>query len=268
MQLPHRFFVDVCDFVLPEAGRYGVGMLYMPSDSVQRVSCEEEIERIIKQEQQEVLGWRDVPVNNAELGRTAVSAEPVIRQVFIGKGPGIGPDPLDFERILYIIRKRASNAIRYSGKAPAYYAASMSSKTIVYKGMFVSPQVGPYYIDLLDERLESAIALVHSRFSTNTFPSWERAHPFRYAIHNGEINTVRGNENWMRAREGMLDSELFSGRLKETFPVIREDGSDSAKFDNTLELLYLGGRSLPHAAMMMVPEPCRCNVSHLKHAYG
>ena len=255
MQIPHKFFADVCRFTLPDVGEYGVGMLYMPRDESRRIACEDEIERIVKQEQQTVLGWRDVPVNNSDLGDAAISAEPVMRQIFIGKGPEVGTDPLDFERVLYVIRKRASNAIRYSGRAPDYYAASMSSKTIVYKGMFVSPQVGPYYVDMLDERLESAIALVHSRFSTNTFPSWERAHPFRYVIHNGEINTVRGNENWMRAREGMLESELFGSKLRETFPVAREDGSDSAKFDNVLELLYLGGRSLPHAAMMMVPEP-------------
>ncbi len=255
MQVPHAFFAGVCDFALPEAGAYGVGMLFMPKDGSQRALCEDILARVIEEEGQELLGWRDVPVDSGDLGATALVGEPLMRQVFIGRGEGVGPDPLDFERALYVIRKRAANAIRYSGKVPTYYAASFSARTIVYKGMFISPQVEPYFPDLLDPRVESAIALVHSRFSTNTFPSWQRAHPYRYVIHNGEINTVRGNENWMHAREGMLESALFGDKLNETFPVIHEDGSDSAKFDNALELLYLGGRSLPHAVMMMVPEP-------------
>ena len=255
MQIPHAFFTAVCDFDLPEAGAYGVGMLFMPNDASERAQCEEILARVVEEEGQTLLGWRDVPVNNADLGATARSGEPMMRQIFVGRGQDVGPDPLDFERVLYVIRKRAANAIRYSGKVPIYYAASFSARTIVYKGMFISPQVEPYFPDLLDPRVESAIALVHSRFSTNTFPSWQRAHPYRYVIHNGEINTVRGNENWMHAREGMLESALFGDKLKETFPVIHEDGSDSAKFDNALELLYLGGRSLPHAVMMMVPEP-------------
>ena len=269
MQIPHKFFAEVCDFALPDAGAYGVGMLFMPRDRDQRVACEKELERIVGEEGQTVLGWRDVPTTNDDLGATACSGEPVMRQVFIGRSQDVGADPLAFERVLYVIRKRASNAIRYSGLAPDYYAASMSARTIVYKGMFLSPQVEPYFPDLIDERVESAIALVHSRFSTNTFPNWERAHPYRYVIHNGEINTVRGNENWMHAREGMLASPLFGDKLQEVFPVIREDGSDSAKFDNALELLHLGGRSLPHAVMMMVPEPWEKheNMSDEKRAF-
>ena len=269
MQIPHKFFAAVCDFELPEAGAYGVGMLFVPRDKKARAICEETLARIIEEEGQTLLGWRDVPVNNSQLGDTALKGEPIIRQVFIGRSQSVGSDPLDFERVLYVIRKRAANTIRYSGQVPSYYTASFSARTIVYKGMFISTQVEPYYPDLLDKRLESALALVHSRFSTNTFPSWQRAHPYRYIIHNGEINTVRGNGNWMHAREGMLESELFGDKLHDTFPVIHEDGSDSAKFDNALELLYLGGRSLPHAVMMMVPEPWERheNMSDEKRAF-
>jgi glutamate synthase domain-containing protein 1 len=198
MQIPHKFFAAVCDFELPEAGAYGVGMLFVPRDKKARAICEETLARIIEEEGQTLLGWRDVPVNNSQLGDTALKGEPIIRQVFIGRSQSVGSDPLDFERVLYVIRKRAANTIRYSGQVPSYYTASFSARTIVYKGMFISTQVEPYYPDLLDKRLESALALVHSRFSTNTFPSWQRAHPYRYIIHNGEINTVRGNGNWMR----------------------------------------------------------------------
>ena len=258
LQLPHAFFAAVCDFELPEPGEYGVGMLFLPSDEGQRKACEERFEKIVAEEGQHFLGWRDVPTNNAALGNTAKAREPFQRQAFIGRGEVRGDSELAFERKLYVICKRAENAIRYSGEfgnGDFFYPASLSSRTIVYKGMLIPDQVKDYFPDMVDERFESAIALVHSRFSTNTFPSWERAHPYRYMIHNGEINTVRGNGNWMHAREGMLASELFGDDIEKLFPVIHEDGSDSAKFDNALELLSLGGRSLAHAVMMMIPEP-------------
>ena len=258
LQLPHAFFAAVCDFELPEPGEYGVGMLFLPSDEGQRKACEERFEKIVAEEGQHFLGWRDVPTNNAALGNTAKAREPFQRQAFIGRGEVRGDGELAFERKLYVICKRTENAIRYSGEfgnGDFFYPASLSSRTIVYKGMLIPDQVKDYFPDMVDERFESAIALVHSRFSTNTFPSWERAHPYRYMIHNGEINTVRGNGNWMHAREGMLASELFGDDIEKLFPVIHEDGSDSAKFDNALELLSLGGRSLAHAVMMMIPEP-------------
>ena len=258
VQLPHKFFSAICDFELPAPGEYGVGMLFLPPDPLQRQVCEERFARIVEEEGQRILGWRDVPTHNAALGHTAKLREPFQRQVFIGRGEVQGDDALAFERKLYVIRKRAENAIRYSGEVADgdfFYPASLSSRTVVYKGMLISDQVVDYFPDLTDERFEAAIALVHSRFSTNTFPSWERAHPYRYIIHNGEINTVRGNGNWMRAREGMLASEYFGDDIDKLFPIIHEDGSDSAKFDNALELLTLGGRSLAHGVMMMIPEP-------------
>ena len=256
--LPHKFFSAICDFALPAPGEYGVGMLFLPPDPVQRQVCEEHFARIVEEEGQHILGWRDVPTHNAALGQTARLREPFQRQVFIGCGEVQGDDALAFERKLYVICKRAENSIRYSGKVEDgdfFYPASLSSRTVVYKGMLISDQVVDYFPDLSDERFEAAIALVHSRFSTNTFPSWERAHPYRYIIHNGEINTVRGNGNWMCAREGMLASEYFGDDIDKLFPIIHEDGSDSAKFDNALELLTLGGRSLAHGVMMMIPEP-------------
>jgi glutamate synthase (ferredoxin) len=197
-----------------------------------------------------------VPTDNLYLGETAKSYEPFVRQVFVGRGAGIDDD-LAFERKLYVIRRRAENAIRYA-RLPGgdfFYIPSFSCRTIVYKGMLTPRQVITFYPDLSDPSVESAIAVIHSRFSTNTFPSWGRAHPYRYLIHNGEINTLRGNENWAHARQGMLASELFGDDLKKVFPIIQEDGSDSAKFDNCLEFLALSGRSLPHAVMMMIPEP-------------
>jgi len=258
LQLPHKFFAGVCDFDLPEPGEYGVGMLFLPPAAAERAACEEIFVRIVEEEGQRFLGWRDVPTNNAALGNTAKAREPVQRQAFIGRGEVYGDDELAFERKLYVICKRSENDIRYNDElanGDFFYPASLSSRTIVYKGMLIPDQVEGYFLDMVDGRFESAIALVHSRFSTNTFPSWERAHPYRYMIHNGEINTVRGNGNWMHAREGMLASELFGDDIDKLYPIIHEDGSDSAKFDNALELLHLGGRSLAHAAMMMIPEP-------------
>ncbi|HEY7318318.1 MAG TPA: glutamate synthase large subunit [Candidatus Binatia bacterium] len=259
LQVPHAFFHDACEglgFKLPDPGDYGVGMLFLPDHRNQRRHFEKILEEIIVSEGQRLLGWRKVPTDNLYLGETAKSYEPFVRQVFVGRGEGI-EDDLAFERKLYVIRRRAENAIRYA-RLPGgdfFYIPSFSCRTIVYKGMLTPRQVISFYPDLSDPSVESAIAVVHSRFSTNTFPSWGRAHPYRYLIHNGEINTLRGNENWAHAREGMLASELFGDDLKKVFPIIQEDGSDSAKFDNSLEFLALSGRSLPHAVMMMIPEP-------------
>ena len=259
MQIPHAFLKDACDglgFQLPDAGEYGVGMVFLPDHQEQRRRFEKMIEKIIVEEGQTCLGWRKVPTDNMYLGETAKDCEPFVRQVFIGRGAGIDDD-LTFERKLYVIRRRAENAIRYAGLRGGdfFYVPSLSCRTLIYKGMLTPRQVSTFYPDLRDPLIETAIALVHSRFSTNTFPSWGRAHPYRYLIHNGEINTLRGNENWMYARQGMLASELFGEDLKKLFPIIQDDGSDSAKFDNCLEFLALSGRSLPHAIMMMIPEP-------------
>ena len=259
LQVPHLFFQHECDglgFHLPEPGQYGVGMIFLPDDRDRRHQCERTLEEIIAGEGQRLLGWRKVPTDNLYLGETAKSCEPFVRQVFIGRGPGI-EDDMAFERKLYVIRRRAENALRYGGGAGGeyFYVSSLSYKTIIYKGMLTPRQLATFYGDLADPLVESAIAVVHSRFSTNTFPSWGRAHPYRYLIHNGEINTLRGNENWMHARQAMVASRLLGDDVSKLFPIIQEDGSDSAKFDNCLEFLALSGRSLPHAMMMMIPEP-------------
>ena len=259
MQIPHAFLKDACaglGFQLPDPGEYGVGMIFLPDHRSQRRQFEKTIEKIITEEGQKCLGWRKVPTDNMYLGDTAKECEPFVRQVFIGRGAAV-TDDLTFERKLYVIRRRAENAIRYA-RLPGgdfFYIPSLSGRTLIYKGMLTARQVVTFYPDLSDPLVETAIAVVHSRFSTNTFPSWGRAHPYRYLIHNGEINTLRGNENWMHARQGRLASELFGEDLKKLFPIIQEDGSDSAKFDNCLEFLALSGRSLPHAVMMMIPEP-------------
>jgi glutamate synthase (ferredoxin) len=259
LQIPHAFFQHACEglgFKVPDPGDYGVGMIFFPDDRKQRPQFEKIIKEIIVSEGQQLLGWRKVPTDNLYLGETAKLSEPFVRQVFIGRGRGV-KDDMAFERKLYVIRRRAENAIRYGGLPGGefFYVSSMSHRTIIYKGMLTPRQVVTFYPDLSDPEVETAIAVVHSRFSTNTFPSWGRAHPYRYLIHNGEINTLRGNENWMHARQGMLASELFGDDLKKLFPIIQDDGSDSAKFDNCLEFLALSGRSLPHAVMMMIPEP-------------
>jgi glutamate synthase domain-containing protein 2/glutamate synthase domain-containing protein 1/glutamate synthase domain-containing protein 3 len=259
MQVPHAFLEDACSglgFQLPEPGEYGVGMIFLPDHRQQRRQFEKTIEKIISEEGQKCLGWRKVPTDNMYLGEAAKECEPFIRQVFIARGTAL-KDDLAFERKLYVIRRRAENAIRYAGLPGGdfFYIPSMSSRTLIYKGMLTPRQVVTFYPDLSDPLLKTAIAVVHSRFSTNTFPSWARAHPYRYLIHNGEINTLRGNENWMHARQGMLASEFFNDDLKKLYPIIQEDGSDSAKFDNCLEFLAMSGRSLPHAVMMMIPEP-------------
>jgi len=260
IQPPHEFLKLVAKegrVKLPPAGEYGVGMLFLPNPVAQRAECEKIFSEIVAEEGQRVLGWRTIPTNNGSLGATAKAAEPCMRQVFIGRNRALGDD-MAFERKLYVIRKRAENAIRYSGKVAGgefFYISSLSFKTLVYKGMLLTTQLREYYPDLTHPGMESALALVHSRFSTNTFPSWNRAHPYRYMAHNGEINTLRGNINWMHAREALFKSDLFGDDVRKVLPIICTDGSDSAMFDNSLELLVLSGRSLPHAMMMMIPEP-------------
>src|SRR5919106_2329211 len=273
MQIPHAFLKDACaglGFHLPDPGEYGVGMIFLPDHRHQRRQFEKTIERIIAEEGQTCLGWRKVPTDNMYLGETAKECEPFVRQVFIGRANAL-KDDLAFERKLYVIRRRAENAIRYAGLAGGdfFYIPSMSGRTLIYKGMLTPRQLVTFYPDLSDPLVETAIAVIHSRFSTNTFPSWGRAHPYRYLIHNGEINTLRGNENWMHARQSMLASHLFGDDLPKLFPIIQEDGSDSAKFDNCLEFLALSGRSLPHAVMMMIPEPWENHESmdERKHAF-
>ena len=259
IQVPHEFLQEACAGIgiqLPAEGQYGVGMVYLPSDKEDRKAAEKTLEKIIQEEGQKLLGWRKVPTDNSTMGPTARSEEPVVKQIFVGRDAGM-TDPLAFERKLYVIRRRAENEIRYAGvkSGKYFYIPSFSHRTLIYKGMLMSEQVGEFYPELGDPNLKSALALVHSRFSTNTFPSWDRAHPYRFIAHNGEINTLRGNVNWMHARQAMCASELFGPDMKKLLPVIAPDGSDSAMFDNCLEFLVLGGRSLPHAVMMMIPEP-------------
>jgi glutamate synthase (ferredoxin) len=264
VQTPHRFFEHVLaeqSVLLPSLGDYGVGVVFLPTDAADRARCQGLFEAIVRDEGQAVLGWRDVPTDNSQVGPTARSGEPVMKQIFIARQDsgmaGFGDDALAFERKLFVIRKRVEKTVRESaiGQARMFYVPSLSCKTLIYKGMLNSPQLGPYFPDLAHPLMESALALVHSRFSTNTFPTWARAHPYRYISHNGEINTLRGNVNWMHARESMLESDLFGPDIRKILPIIDESGSDSAMFDNALELLVLGGRSLPHAIMMMIPEP-------------
>lgn len=258
LQIPHKFFQKVITtFDLPALGEYGVGMLFLSKETAVREKCQQMIAEIVAEEGQDLLGWRDVPTLSAHLGTAARKAEPFMCQLFIKKSDTIDikKDPLAFERKLYVIRKRSEHAInKIVGEEPFYYA-SLSSRTLVYKGMLLSEQLQDYYLDLEDKDVESGLVLVHSRFSTNTFPNWERAHPYRYVIHNGEINTVKGNENWMRARESLFESGVFGDDLQKLMPIISPENSDTGKFDNTLELLALSGRPLPHVVMMMIPEP-------------
>jgi glutamate synthase (ferredoxin) len=257
MQVPHKFLAKVCaaqNLALPEPGQYGVGLVFTSPDPAKAEKARQIMERIVAETGQTVLGWRDVPTENASLGKTALACEPVVRQIFIGRGANCA-DEQAFERKLYVIRKRAVNEIRYGKVDDFWYFSSLSCRTLIYKGMLMPVQVAEYFPDLRDPDMETALALVHSRFSTNTFPSWDRSHPYRYIAHNGEINTLRGNINWMHARQALLESDLFGEDLKKILPIINTDGSDSAMFDNVFELLVMGGRSLPHAMMMMIPEP-------------
>jgi len=259
IQIPDDFYraeMATQGVTLPPPGEYGVGMIFLPKEHASRLACEQELARAVKAEGQVLLGWRDVPVDREMPMSPAVRAkEPVIRQIFIGRGTDvIVPDAL--ERKLYVIRKTASAAIQALKLTHSreYYVPSMSCRTVIYKGLLLADQVGVYYKDLADERVVSALALVHQRFSTNTFPEWPLAHPYRMVAHNGEINTVKGNFNWMRAREGVMKSPVLGDDLKKLYPISFEHQSDTATFDNALELLTMSGYPLAHAAMMMIPE--------------
>ncbi len=259
IQIPDEFFraeMAAQGVALPPLGEYGVGMIFLPKEHASRLACEQEVERAIKAEGQVLLGWRDVPVDkDMPMSPTVRTTEPVIRQVFIGRGADvIVPDAL--ERKLYVIRKTASAAIQALKLTHSreYYVPSMSCRTIIYKGLLLADQVGKYYLDLQNPACTSALALVHQRFSTNTFPEWPLAHPYRMVAHNGEINTVKGNFNWMRAREGVMKSPVLGDDLQKLYPISFEGQSDTATFDNALELLTMSGYSLAHAAMMMIPE--------------
>jgi len=261
MQVPDDFLRAVLPFELPPLGSYGAGLVFLPRDARSRDAVKALIEKISAEEGQRVLGWRTVPTDNGLLGDSAKAAQPVFEQVFIAAGPSqrAPGSRASFERKLYVIRKRVEHAVDAlemdALSRRLFYIVSLSSNTLIYKGMLQAKQLAPMFPDLADPRVASALALVHQRFSTNTFPSWPLAHPYRMIAHNGEINTLRGNINWMRAREGLLQSDLLGDDLKKILPIIREGNSDTATFDNVLELLVMSGRSLPHALLMMIPEP-------------
>lgn len=272
VQIPHEFFKRECEVLginLPAAGEYGVGMVFAHKYESLRNEQKRILEEVVREEGQVVLGWREVPVDGTKVGKEAAAIRPWMIQILIGKGPNVTNNK-EFERKLYIIRKLAEKRIIPLSKelSSDFYIASLSSKTIVYKGMLTPGQLRDFYLDLSDLDFTSALAMVHSRFSTNTFPSWARAHPNRFLVHNGEINTIRGNVNWINAREGKAESPLFPD-IKKVFPVVDDSGSDSAMFDNTLEFLHMTGRSLPHAIMMMIPEPWERNnlMSREKHDF-
>jgi glutamate synthase (NADPH) large chain len=266
VQMPDRFLRKEAHrhgIALPAPGDYGAGLVFLPRDPVARHAIEALVRQVLEEEDLRLLGWRDVPTDDSRLGARAVASEPVFQQLFVGRGKrfGFDPDPVAdrqrFERTLWVARKRIERAVdglavRERG---AFYVVSLSSNTLTYKGMLTADQIAPMFPDLVDPEMESALALVHQRFSTNTFPSWPLAHPYRFIAHNGEINTLRGNINWMRAREGLLRSDVLGDDLAKVLPIIREGGSDTATFDNVLEFLVMSGRSLPHAVLMMIPEP-------------
>ncbi|MEX1177225.1 MAG: glutamate synthase large subunit [Nitriliruptor sp.] len=264
IQIPDTFFREVCDFPLPEAGTYAVGTAFLPQDPALADDAAKAVDAVVADEGLRVLGWRDVPIDNSAIGSMASDVEPTFRQLFIAAREDDAPlSGLDLERRAFVVRKRIEHEVgigaeatttRADGPPTTVYFPSLSGRTLVYKGMLTSIQLGDFFLDLRDERLDSALALVHSRFSTNTFPSWPLAHPYRVVAHNGEINTVMGNRNWMRAREGSLSSPLFGDALERALPIMTPGASDTASFDECLELLHLGGRSLPHAVLMMIPE--------------
>ena len=265
IQMPDAFLRRVCGklgMTLPAAGQYGVGMVFLPKEPASRMACEQEIERAVASEGQALLGWRDVPTDHTGLSKGAIAVEPVIRMVFVGRGSkDMDTDAL--ERKLYVIRKKAGHAIQAMNlvHGKEFYVPSMSTRTLVYKGMLLAHQVGEYFLDLREASMVSALAMVHQRFSTNTFPTWDLAHPFRFICHNGEINTLRGNFNWIRAREGAIASEVLGDDLHKLWPLIYDGQSDSASFDNCLELLVMGGYSPAHAMMLMIPEAWAGNPS-------
>ena len=246
IQVPDAFLREVCDFPLPTAGHYAVGIAFLPDDDAAQLKARAQIEQIVGEEGLELLGWREMPIDPTLVGRTAQSVMPRFAQLFVSS-PGARLVGIGLERLAFCVRKRAER------EADVYFS-SLSARTLVYKGMLTTGQLEPFFPDLSDSRVASALALVHSRFSTNTFPSWPLAHPYRLVAHNGEINTVKGNRNWMRAREATLTSDVIGGDLSRLFPICTPSGSDSASFDEVLELIHLGGRSLPHAVLMMIPE--------------
>jgi glutamate synthase (NADPH) large chain len=257
IQIPHEFFERECarlGFTLPLRGEYGVGMVFLPVEKHQRLVCEGIVERIVREEGLSVLGWRDTPIDADAIGRIARASQPYIQQIFIRHALGMDQDAL--ERKLYVIRKRVEAEIAASDVRDKsyFYIPSLSSRTIVYKGLLLAPQIAHFYKELSDQSVVSALALVHQRFSTNTFPTWHLAHPFRFMCHNGEINTLKGNVAWLEARQSVLSSPLFGDDIKKLFPIAAPGGSDSAILDNTVELLHLAGRSLPHAMAMLIPE--------------
>ena len=264
LQVPDEFLRAVVDFELPEPGSYATGIAFLPQSSKDAAAACEAVEKIAEAEGLHVLGWRDVPTDDSSLGALARDAMPTFRQVFIAGASG-----MDLERRAYVVRKRAEHELGTKGPGQdgpgreTVYFPSLSGQTFVYKGMLTTPQLKAFYLDLQDDRLTSALGIVHSRFSTNTFPSWPLAHPFRRIAHNGEINTVTGNENWMRAREALINTDVFGSvqDLDKIFPICTPGASDTARFDEVLELLHLGGRSLPHAVLMMIPEAWERNES-------
>ncbi|MEO6318152.1 MAG: glutamate synthase large subunit, partial [Acidimicrobiales bacterium] len=252
IQVPDHFLRQVVDFELPEAGSYATGIAFLPRDAEAEQAAMTGIEKVAASEGLQVLGWRQVPVDSSMIGSQAADVEPSFRQVFVAAAEGQAPlADIALDRKCFVVRKRIEHELD-AGDEPVYFP-SLSARTLVYKGMLISYQVGQFFTDLTDERVESALALVHSRFSTNTFPSWPLAHPYRFVAHNGEINTVMGNENWMRAREALLETDTIDG-LERAFPICTPGSSDTARFDEVLELLHLGGYSLPHAVLMMIPE--------------
>ena len=242
IQIPDEFYRSVVDFKLPKLGFYATGIFFIEAGNTDYLA---QIIKIASEEGLRILGWRDLPINSKSIGKTALSVMPSFKQIFV-EGVKAESD-LVLERMVFCLRKRVEHTM-------PIYVASLSSRTIVYKGMLTTGQLEEFFPDLSNQLVVSAMALVHSRFSTNTFPSWPLAHPYRFIAHNGEINTVKGNRNWMRARETLLQSDLIPGDLKRLFPIVNNSGSDSASFDEVLELLYLGGRSLPHSILMMIPE--------------
>jgi glutamate synthase (ferredoxin) len=257
IQIPHNFFVRECrklGFTLPAAGEYGVGMTFLPVERHPRLQCEGIIEKIVRGEGLTVLGWRDTPIEGSAIGRVARGSQPYIQQIFVARGKGMNEEQL--ERKLYVIRKRVEAEVAASEVSDKsfFYIPSLSARTIVYKGLLLAPQIANFYPELSDPDVVSALCLVHQRFSTNTFPTWPLAHPYRYIAHNGEINTLRGNVNWMHARQSILRSPLFGDDIKKLFPIVQANGSDSAAFDNALELLVMSGRGIAHAMAMLIPE--------------
>ena len=252
-QIPHEFFKEELKDNLLEEGDYGVGMVFLPRETDEYLMCEGIFEKVIEEENLNLIGWRDVPVDRNSIGDIAKGAEPLIKQIFIERG---NLSTQEFERKLYIIRKVVENRIRSSNmhNKGYFYVSSLSSQTIIYKGLLLANQIGNFYEDLKSIKFKSAFALIHQRYSTNTFPTWDLAQPFRYIAHNGEINTIRGNRNWMNAREGVLKSSLLGSDIQKLYPIISPNSSDSANFDNVFELLVRGGKSLIHAMMMLIPQ--------------